>query len=245
MKTLIKKSITLALAFAAVLSLSCCGVGDEALIDETTTETTTTTTETTIEETTEETTTGTLSEEELDKLAQNMPEIVFVLSFEDVYNENIYGFYVLNTGKIKIYDFRKIAPDEIYSIPDVYDRLEEATCERLEPKIDHDSDFYEDMLVTEDELITLSQDELTEYYKRLLLIDGDAGYVGWGGVSFGGELGYYKFYGIKNNGHGKKECVLLSGYGDDSEYEHSNSDATKMYVEFQSFLPDLQYIDYQ
>ncbi|MCH5348962.1 MAG: hypothetical protein J1E40_06540, partial [Oscillospiraceae bacterium] len=31
-KSLIKKSITLALAFAIVLSLSCCGVGDEDII---------------------------------------------------------------------------------------------------------------------------------------------------------------------------------------------------------------------
>ena len=81
MKTLIKKSITLALAFAIVLSLSCCGVGDEALVDETTTEPTTTTTEKVTEETTEETTTPaatteatTTSEITTEETTQTTPE---------------------------------------------------------------------------------------------------------------------------------------------------------------------------
>ena len=53
-----------AMAFAVVLSLSCCGVGDEALIDEITTETTEAT-ETTISETTGELTTPEITTEEI------------------------------------------------------------------------------------------------------------------------------------------------------------------------------------
>ena len=49
-----------------------------------------------------------LSKEELDKMAENMPEIVFVMShhYDDT---NILGCYITNTGEMKIYDFRNIA----------------------------------------------------------------------------------------------------------------------------------------
>lgn len=192
------------------------------------------------EETVSETTAVTLSEEELDALAENMPEIVFVMSYQ-AEDENIFGCYVMNTGIIKLFDFREIAPDEVYDVRDVYDRLEEAGCERLEPRAESymSHEDYENRLIAEDELNHLSQDELIGYYKRLLLIDGNAEYIKWG-WTLDGYGGYYKFYGIKENDEGVKECILLSGYGTDSEYTHSNPDATKMYVEFLRFLPDLQ-----
>ncbi|MBQ3919186.1 MAG: hypothetical protein II695_05885, partial [Oscillospiraceae bacterium] len=112
---------------------------------ETTESATEATTETTTETTTatEKTTAGTSSvsaaetspavmvDEEKQRILDEMPDIVFVMS-EHFDNTNIYGFYVTKTGDIKMYDFRSIAPNKIYEIPDVYDRLEEATCEKIE-----------------------------------------------------------------------------------------------------------------
>ena len=197
--------------------------------------------ETALEEATvSETTAATLSEEELDKMAENMPEIVFVMSYQ-AEDENIFGCYVMNTGIIKLFDFREIAPDEVYDIREVYDRLEEAGCERLEPRAESymSHEDYENRLITEDELNHLSQDELIGYYKRLLLIDGNAEYVKWG-WTLDWSRGYYKFYGIKENDKGVKECILLRGYGTDSEYEHGNPDANDMYIDFIRRLPDLR-----
>lgn len=185
-------------------------------------------------ETTVPETSARFSEEELDKMAENMPEIVFVMSYQTD-DENIFGCYVMNTGIIKLFDFREIAPDEVYDVRDVYDRLEEAGCERLEPRSNMS---YEERLITEDKLNHLSQSEVIGYYKRLLLIDGDAEYIKWDWTldSYGG---YYKFYGIKKNDEGLKECILLSGHGTDSEYKHSNPDARDMYADFIRILPNL------
>ena len=226
--SLLKKMISAALAFAVVLSLSCCGVGDEVSIDEIGSETTETTTETTAE---------TLSEEELDELVQNMPEIVFVLSYQDD-NENIFGYYLKNTGEVKMFDFREIAPDEIYDIHDVYDRLEEVIYDGLYIR-EHGKAF--EKIISENNLKALSEDELIGYYKRLLLIEGDAEYVKWS-IGLDGGWGYYKLYGIKNNYNGEKECLLLCGDGDDSEYKHSNPDAKEIYRELvlYNFFPDLR-----
>lgn len=175
-----------------------------------------------------------LSKEELDKMAENMPEIVFVMSYQ-ADDENIFGCYVMNTGIIKLFDFREIAPDEVYDVRDVYNRLEEAGCERLEPKSNM---HYQLLLITEDNLNHLSQDEMIRYYKRLLLIDGNAEYIKWD-WTLDGYGGYYKFYGIKENDNGVKECILLRGYGTDSEYKHSNPDARDMYADFIRILPNL------
>ncbi len=179
-------------------------------------------------------TTARYSEEELDKMAENMPEIVFVMSYQ-ADDENIFGCYVMNTGIIKLFDFREIAPDEVYDVRDVYDRLEEAGCERLEPR---SGMHYEFLLITENNLNHLSQEEMTEYYKRLLLINGNAEYIEWGYTldSYGG---YYKFYGIKGHDNQVKECILLLGYGTDSEYKHSNPDARDMYADFIRIFPKL------
>ncbi|MCH5194005.1 MAG: hypothetical protein J1F11_08600 [Oscillospiraceae bacterium] len=251
---LFKKVISLAMAFAVVLSLSCCGMGDEVRIDETPTETTseaaeatsekmteeattseTTQEEITISETTEETT-ETLSKEELDALAKNMPEIVFVLSYQ-VFHENIFGYYVTNTGEVKMFDFREIAPDEIYEIYDVYDRLEEVTYDGLYFR--KHGEVLGKKKISEDDLNTLSEEKLIEYYKRLLLIEGDAEYIKWDTILTDGR-GDYKFYGIKGIDNGTKECILLCGDGAGSEYKHSNTDARDMYRDFRRIFPDLR-----
>ena len=233
---LLKKVISFAGTFAIVLSLSCCGADNEIPPKETTVY------ETTTEGTPEETTSQTLSEEELDALVQNMPEIVFVISYEDMSNENetddvlVAGFYVTNTGEIKLYDLRPFESYMNSTIPDIYDKLEEAACDTLY-KISGDTDSKK--IVSEDELTDLSYDELVGYYKRLLLIEGDAECIHSGVILHGG-WGAYRFYGIKNNNKGETECIILYGeMGIGDEYVHSNSDATYMSVEFQYLIPRL------
>ncbi len=179
---------------------------------------------------TSETTGQTLSEEELNALAQDMPEIVFVMSHhydnpniaED--NTNILGFYITNKGEMKLYDFRKIAPDEIYDIPDVYDRLEEATCSEVHYFAD---DPNSSVILSKDDLSKISEEELLEYYKKLLsvngtTIDNSSGYV------LDSIIGNYSFYGIKNNDNGEREIIFLSGYSERYNYDNSDPKASEL-----------------
>ncbi len=218
-----KASLIITAALSTALLLSGCGEASEMV-------------DITVAETTEKM----FTDEELDEMAKNMPEIVFVMSYQ-IDDDNIFGCYVMKTGEIKLFDFRPIAPDEIYDVKDVYDRLEEAGCERLEPRAEMywDDEDYDERLITEDELNTLSQDEMIGYYKRLLLIEGDAEYIKWG-YTLDSYWGYYKLYGIKKNEKCVNECILLRGYGADSEYLHNNPDARDIYSDFMRLLPDLR-----
>ncbi len=264
-----KASLIITVALSTALLLSGCGNSTAELVDETILESTvlqtsaetTTTAEATTEATTAvitatttKTTTETKTETEAEiettqereltpeevEIYDGMPDIVFVMSYQ-IDDDNIFGCYVMKTGEIKLFDFRSIAPSEIYDVKDVYDRLEEAGCERLEPRTEiywSDED-YDERLITEDELNILSQDKIIGYYKRLLLIEGDAEYIKWGYV-LDSYWGYYKLYGIKKNEQGVNECIILSGYGADSEYLHNNPDAEDIYGDFKRLLPNLQ-----
>ena len=190
-------------------------------------------TESVAEETTVSETTVKYSDEELELMAQDMPEIVFVLAYQKEGN-NILGCYVMNTGEIKLFDFRTIAPNEVYDVRDVYNRLEEVTCDRIEPL--NPSVNYEERLITEDELTPLMYNEVVEYYKTLLLIEGNAEYIKWD-YSLDSNNGSHLLYGIKRNEQGERECILLRGYGTDSEYLHSNPDAEYLYAILFRVLP--------
>ncbi|MDE5993234.1 MAG: hypothetical protein K2G87_09310, partial [Oscillospiraceae bacterium] len=170
-----------------------------------------------------ETTAAPLSDEELDELSANMPEIVFVMShhYDDT---NILGCYITNTGEMKMYDFRNIAPDEMYELPDVYDRLEEAVCSEIDFKL---YSKYENVF-TEKDLVIVPENTLVEYYKELLQINGTVIKRDFGVVYDDPEYptGHYRFYGIKYDEHGNRQCILLYGYGESYEYcyEDSNTD---------------------
>lgn len=175
-----------------------------------------------IDETTAITTAESLSDEELDALAENMPEIVFVMShhYDDT---NILGFYITNTGEMKIYDFRNIAPDEIYEVPDVYDRLEEAVCSRIEPAI-YDPVFYEEYVLTDDKLCAVTKTELNEKYKMLLKINENSSHIEYESLADMIQ-GYYNGYGIRYNKNKEIEIVLLYKGGDyiyERDDEYSN-----------------------
>ena len=226
MKGIIKRSLLcFTMAFSVALSLCGCKKNTAEYVE------TTTISETTVSEATMETT-AKYSEEELERLAQDMPEIVFVMSHQQG-DGNIMGCYVMNTGEMKLFDYRSIAPDEVYDVKDIYEHIEEAYCDRLEPR---NYIGYEERLITEEQLPKLSQEEVTGYYKRLLRIEGDAEYIKWGWtLDYGGLK---KLYGIKKNELGEKECILLCGCGIDSEYDHIDPEATKIYIEFSHIMPN-------
>ena len=187
------------------------------------------------EETATTETTVKYSEEELELMTQDMPEIVFVLSFNHN-NENIYGYYITNTGDIKIYDFREIAPSETYEVPDIYTKLAEASCDKLEPEV-YDELFFEEYTIYENELCDLSKEEITQYYKKMLQINGNAIYND-NVVPMDYEIGNYRFWGIKKQNNQKYEFVLLYGDGADYRYDHPDPTAAEIYVEFRRFLPN-------
>lgn len=178
---------------------------------------------TAVSETTAAETTAKYTDEELDVLAENMPEIVFVLShhYDDT---NILGYYVTNTGEIKLYDFRQIAPNEIYEIPDVYDRLEEAGCSKIEPhpSLYFDETTYQELLIAEEKFTDISEKILIRDYKSLLLTDKDSEYVEYESIADMVQ-GYYDIYGIRYNENNEREIILLGSEGDyifrrDDEY---------------------------
>lgn len=181
------------------------------------------------------TTVETLSDEELDALAENMPEIVFVMShhYDDT---NILGFYITNTGEMKMYDFRNIAPNEIYDLPDVYDRLEEATCSKLyfSGEVGHTENK------TENDMVDISNEELTEYYKKLLLITKEPEYEE-DPVFITMEVGHYRRYGIINDSSGEQKIILLGGRGTDYHYRNGDQYCEEVYSWIIKKFPYLSY----
>lgn len=191
-------------------------------------------------ETTAETTLQTLhySEEELDAMAENMPEIVFAMSHH-YDNTNILGFYITNTEEMKMYDFRSIAPDEIFEFPDVYDRLEEATCTEL----NFGGEMYpEDM--TEADLRAVPKDELSEYYKKMLLITKEPEYKSLVEVDY--DYGHFSYYGIKNDPSGKQELVFLGSWGSAYTFESDDPFWNDVYCWIRKKFPNhLHYFHFE
>ncbi|MDE5992797.1 MAG: hypothetical protein K2G87_07070 [Oscillospiraceae bacterium] len=174
---------------------------------------------------------ATLSEEELDELSTNMPEIVFVLSHH-YHDTNILGFYITNTGEMKMYDFRNIAPDEIYDIPDVYDRLEEATC----------SEIYFDAwsipnVITNDDLPKISREELVVLYQKLLMTNENAESTNVMSLDLG--LGDRIIYGVKRTQGNGEEFVVIGGDGEDYVLNSSDPIASELLKKAYDLFPDI------
>ena len=187
------------------------------------------------EEITTSETTAKYSEEELALMVQDMPEIVFVLSYHED-NENIFGYYITNTGNIKMFDFRDIAPNETFEIPDVFNRIKEVTCSEF--VISSPVVFDEDLL-EEDELYTFPEQTIKDYYKKVLLMNGNAQYIDRG-YALNGGYGHYKFYGIKTDGK-NNDFILLFGDGEDYEYIHEDKNALSIYIDIKEKVVDLRY----
>jgi hypothetical protein len=184
------------------------------------------------------TTDQTTVESKLEPVSEDMPEIVFIVS-NRYYDENISGFYIMNTGEIKMYDFREIAPDEIYEIPDVYERLEEATCS----EIFFDVELNHTRTITEQDLDTLTKDELIQDYNNLLLINGMIEY-NEDVATIPEHMGHYRLYGVRNNDLGEREIILLYGYGRDYEYFNSDQRVDELWSKIECKLPKVPlYLD--
>ena len=230
-------------ALLCVTVLSACNQTEEVQSKDTTltsstTSATTATQETTTQTTTEKTTTVSETTEitvtsKLEPVSEDMPEIVFIAS-NRYYKENISGFYITNTGEIKMYDFREIAPNEIYEIPDVYDRLKEVTCSTIDYELKYIS---KTETITEKELGILTKDELIQYYNDLLLINGKIEYNEKDPLPE--HTGHYKYYGVKNNDSGDKEFILLYGFGRDYEYFNSDQRADELLLKIVHQFPDV------
>lgn len=187
---------------------------------QTTKKETTKTTAKTTEETTTETTLQTLyyPEEELDAMAENMPEIVFIMSLYYHTYRNIFGYFVTNTGEVKMFDFEPIAPGEFYDVQDVYERLDEAVCDEFPKDIWIEFSFDGDP-ITNGELVPVSKEELKEKYKDLICVDQNGEFrVIENGLE---DEGCGSAYGVRYNQDNKEEIVLLCGEG---EYIYERKD---------------------
>ena len=180
--------------------------------------------ETTVSETSTSETTAKYSDEELDLMAQDMPEIVFVMSHH-YDNSNIRGLYVTNKGEVKMYDFNNFAPFETYDITKVYDEIEKATCSEI-----HIDDKYK---LTEEDMFVVSNDEMKDYYKMLLKTDGSI--EKFERRFSGNDSGNYKYYGIRKI-NSQKEFIFLSGLDDTYEYYSDNLYSSELNVKIQSYI---------
>ena len=176
------------------------------------------------EETTVSETTAKYSDEELELMAQDMPEIVFVMSHH-YDNSNIRGLYVTNKGEVKMYDFNNFAPSETYDITKVYDEIEKATCSEI-----HIDDKYK---LTEEDMFVVSNDEMKDYYKMLLQTDGNI--EKFERRFSGNDSGNYKYYGIRKV-NSQKEFIFLSGLDDTYEYYSDNLYSSELNVKIQSYI---------
>ena len=173
-----------------------------------------------------------LTESEKQALLDEMPEIVFVKS-EHYEDENIFGYYIMNTGEIRLFDFRNIAPDETYEIPDVIERLDEATCDYFESpdgscNIDEKGNIIPQLIFKQD-FTNVSEDKLVDYYNRLKHTDG-AERIIIEPLYFDGKSEWI-CYGIEMNNE-ENEIIALGGNGIEFTYLCQDNDKV---------LPDLLY----
>ena len=228
-------------ALLCVTVLSACNQTEEVQSKDTTltsstTSDTTATQETTSQITKEETTTvsettETTSTSKLEPVSEDIPKIVFVFSHNND-NTNIWGYYITNTGEVKMYDFRNIAPDEIYEIPDVYDRLEEATCTEVEFEY-----CYSSYVVNEEDLGSISKDELLEYYKKLLLVKSSS--IKQEQTPIPEDIGHYRYYGVRYNEKGEKEFMLLMCRGSNYDADISDPYSEEIFIKMYSVFPNI------
>ena len=177
----------------------------------------------TVTETTEQTTVTMpkYTEEELDQMAQNMPEIVFIQSFR-MYDTNIYGYFITNTGEMKMFDFRQIAPDEYYEIPDVVERIDEAVCDKI--NILYEGVYYGDTIF-DYQLKDVPKEEITECYKKLLLVDEKNIYAYDNNLD---SIEYSMLYGIRLNSNNEVEVQILTGIDKIKCYDHDDMNAREL-----------------
>ena len=145
-----------------------------------------------------------------------MPEIVFITSHHD-YDENIKGYFITNEGKMKMYDFRNIAPDEQYDLLEVMDQLDSALCTEINKG---------GIIIKAEDLPQMPKEKLLEYYKILQKVSKDSKIVTRESY-LDVVAGYGHFYGIRFNPQNEKEIITLNGWGDWYE-ENKDKNASKI-----------------
>ena len=202
---------------------------------ETTTNATTETTTVTTTETTTEDITADLTPEELE-IYNSMPDIVFVFShrywssssFWDKYS-NIRGFYITKDGKIKMYAFSDEEESKYTDVVEVYDELENVTCSEM-------TFHMEDNEITQDDLDKVAISDLIELYNRLLFVDEKA-YIEKQENHGDSTPEDYMIYGVRLNKYGKKEFILLSGWGL-TFYTNTDTCAQEIYTDIEHYFHD-------
>ena len=193
----VTEGTTISEVTAATVTSTTTAVPETAL--ETTTEPTTTpiaTSETTPETARE------LTAEELE-IMNEMPEIVFVMSHH-FSGENINGFYITKNGEVKMFDF-KGQEEQVTYVPYVLDKLDDATCSEMIVN------SYSGDTVKTEELKSVPEYKMVEYYKILLQIDKNSEIIQCSSF-VDAEYGYGDFYGIRKVDK-KTEIITLTGWG--------------------------------
>ena len=199
-KEILKKAISFALAFAVVLSLSCCGVGDEILIDE-------------IPD--EETILASLSDEEME-VWQTMPYIVTMRMLErydknevKLYDKYLYTeiVYIDKIGRVKKF----ITYDKCRSSED------DKTIDWLNNQIRQNENA---------ELVDVADiHTLIDFYNTFMRIDSDSKFYEryLVGLDVYIERHYwFELYGIRNNGKNDFETLLISSSDAGNPYIRRN-----------------------
>lgn len=235
---MLKKVFALIISTAICLPLfSGCGesaVGEAPAEEETTKITTETTSETTTEATTDTTVTAeeTTTERKLTadevELMNSMPDIVFVLSHH--YNgENVAGFFITNTGEMKMYDFRDREPGEYCNVVDVLNELESGVCSEIE---------FQRGIYKESDLAAVSKISLIDMYNKLLAVDKDSE-IEMYGTPVDAVYGQYELYGVRNSSYDIKEAVFLYGWGN-YFYENTDTYAQDIYWNKEKIFPGIE-----
>ena len=233
--------LNIALAFAVVLSLSCCGAWDEILIDEIPTKTTSETAETTSVETSltipdEETKLASLTDEEKE-VWLSMPDIVTMRALyrydEDdqfLYTEIVYIDKIGRVNKFISYDDCKSPYDDVI-IPWLNDQI----SHNENAEIADTADIH----------------TLIEFYNTFMRIDNDSKLYLRYTITLGIEIKrHYGFelYGIRNNGKNDFETLLISSNNAGNPYirrnhtekneplDTSGDDTLELYLQLDPFM---------
>ena len=230
--------LNIALAFAVVLSLSCCGVGDEILIDEIPTETTSETAETpeelTADETTYETTTEKMTETTSEETEEVTPEATaltipdeetILASLSDEEKEVWLSMPDIVTMRVlMLYDkwekeqYSEFLYNEIIYIDKIGQVKKIISYEEI---ITNDEDEYIEWLngqISQNkdvEIINVADiHTLIEFYKTFKLINSDCVSSSiYGGIradDIDPTHHYFKIYGIRNDGDVGFETLEIS-----------------------------------
>ncbi len=191
---------------------------------------------TAVSETTAAETTAKYTDEELNVLAENMPEIVFVKAYYHEGEEDCTkGYYIKNDGTVNnfelenenIFDYRKIA-NQKFIMESRYEKIFDLSevlkqCEKLE----------ENTVSTEEKIV--DAEDLKGYYKMLLNVDENA--VMKNSFDVSAVLHpQYGFYGIRFNDDGEQEMLTLREYGGEWSIS-TDSNADKLYEHIKSEFP--------